>query len=152
MSRANRIASHGVNQIEGQDIIEVAAGIIMRDSGQSTQQVLITKRRDSQDQGGLWEFPGGKLENQETAEQALARELKEEVGIQIVHSELFHQITHQYPNKQVKLWFFKVLEFLGKPSGLEDQQIVWIDLCQLKYLNFPAANQHIVQLLLSSKE
>lgn len=144
MSPANRIASH--------DIIEVAAGIILRDSGQSSQQVLIAKRPDGKDQGGLWEFPGGKLENLEKPEQALVRELKEEIGIQIVHAELFREISHQYPNQQVKLWFFKVLDFLGEPTGMENQEIVWIDVRQLANLEFPAANQRLVQLLLNSEE
>jgi len=144
LSPANRIASH--------DIIEVAAGIILRDSGQSSQQVLIAKRPDGKDQGGLWEFPGGKLENLEKPEQALVRELKEEIGIQIVHAELFREISHQYPNQQVKLWFFKVLDFLGEPTGMENQEIVWIDVRQLANLEFPAANQRLVQLLLNSEE
>ncbi len=152
MSRTNGIASNGVKQIKEQEIIEVAAGIILRDSGKPSQQVLIAKRPDSKDQGGLWEFPGGKLENEETPEQALARELKEEIGIQIVHAELFQQIIHQYPNKQVELWFYKVLDFLGEPTGVENQEIVWIDVQQLSNLEFPEANLRIVQLLLNSEE
>ena len=152
MSRTNGIASNGVKQIKEQEIIEVAAGIILRDSGKPSLQVLIAKRPDSKDQGGLWEFPGGKLENEETPEQALARELKEEIGIQIVHAELFQQIIHQYPNKQVELWFYKVLDFLGEPTGVENQEIVWIDVQQLSNLEFPEANLRIVQLLLNSEE
>jgi len=150
LSLANRIAGDAVNLVDGQDIIEVAAGIILRDSNQS-QQVLLAKRPACKDQGGLWEFPGGKLENRETPGQALARELKEEIGIQIVHSELFRQINHQYPNKQVKLWFYKVLEFLGDPSGLENQQVEWFELDKLSQLEFPAANRTIIQHLVKEK-
>jgi len=129
-------------------MIEVAAGIILRSSDQSPQQVLIAKRLASKDQGDLWEFPGGKLERSESPEQALARELEEEIGIKVTDFKLFSEITHQYHNKKVKLWFYKILEFHGEPNGLEGQKIAWVNVDQLSQLDFPAANLEVIQNLM----
>ena len=129
-------------------LIEVAAGIILRNSAHSPPQVLIAKRPANKDQGSLWEFPGGKLEGQENPAQALARELEEEIGIKVTNLKLFREITHQYSDKKVKLWFFKVLDFQGEPSGMEGQQIAWVKVDQLSQLDFPAANLKVIESLM----
>ncbi len=82
--------------------IEVAAALIFRGG-----KLLITQRHAGVHLGGLWEFPGGKREPGETFEQCLAREIREELGVEIVVGGLFEEITHRYPEKSVHLKFFK---------------------------------------------
>ena len=125
-------------------IVEVAAGIIVRD-----QQVFICKRAVTQHQGDKWEFPGGKLEAGETALEALVRELKEEVGIDVINAALFQQLQFDYGDKMVKLLFYQVDEFSGEAHGAEGQLAAWVDIANLPNYVFPAANQRIVDQLLS---
>jgi 8-oxo-dGTP diphosphatase len=117
----------------------VAAGVILRD-----RQVLIARRH----QGGLWEFPGGKLEEGESVPQALTRELKEEIGITVETAEPLLQISHDYSDKQVLLDFWTVSAFSGEPEGREGQSLQWCDLDRLREREFPAANVPVVDRLL----
>lgn len=126
-------------------VVHVAAGIIVKG-----KQVFLSKRSDEQHQGGKWEFPGGKVEAQETAVVALARELKEEVNLDINGAELFHQVEFDYGDKQVRLEFFLVTDFTGQEQGLEGQQTAWVDIRALTEYNFPAANQVIVDKLIAA--
>ncbi len=120
--------------------LEVAAAVIER-----MGQILISKRAKPKHQGGKWEFPGGKLEMGETSQQALARELKEELGIVINNARPLIQILHHYPEKSVRLSVFKVTGFSGKPQGREGQPIRWVKLSQLNEFEFPTANLPIIQ-------
>lgn len=117
----------------------VAAVIRGRD-----QRVLIAKRPDHVHMGGLWEFPGGKVEQGEAPLEALKRELKEEVGLAVVSAQPLIQITHDYPDKQVYLDVWEVSEFTGVARGVEGQQIEWVHAADLAAYEFPAANQPIV--------
>ena len=126
-------------------LIRVSAGIILKGN-----YVFIAFRKDSQDQGGLWEFPGGKCEEHETPEQALIRELKEECGIHVMACELFKKISHDYGAKQVELSFFKVEKFSGEPVGCEGQKVCWVSLGELSAYQFPEANALIVAELMKS--
>src|SRR5712691_8259245 len=83
-------------------VIDVAAGLIFRDG-----KLLITQRHADAHLGGLWEFPGGKREPNETFEQCLARELVEELGIEVAVREMVESLTHEYPEKTVHLRFFR---------------------------------------------
>src|SRR5437773_2250204 len=83
-------------------VVDVAAGLIFRDG-----KLLITQRRAGAHLGGLWEFPGGKREPNETFEECLVRELREELGIEVVVGELIESVTHAYPEKTVHLSFFR---------------------------------------------
>ncbi len=82
--------------------IEVAAGLVFRGG-----KLLLTQRHPEAHLGGLWEFPGGKREPGETFEQCLARELEEELGIEVTVGELIESITHVYPERTVHLRFFR---------------------------------------------
>jgi 8-oxo-dGTP diphosphatase len=124
------------------NLVKVAAGIIINDA-----KVLIAKRSLAQDQGGLWEFPGGKIESSEHAEKALARELNEELGINVVESSHFKTLEFEYSDKRVQLHFFKVHRYNNFPFGKEGQLIQWVDIVKLKDYSFPQANQKIVELL-----
>jgi len=123
-------------------MINVAAGIILKGN-----KVLVAKRPNDKHQGGLWEFPGGKMEKDESPFQALVRELKEELGIRIKDARPLKDLNYQYSDKKVRLFFFTINSFEGQAKGLEGQQIQWVELQKLHLLEFPAANQVIVNLL-----
>ncbi|WP_163832601.1 Nudix family hydrolase [Spartinivicinus ruber] len=124
--------------------IQVAAAAIINASG----EVLIAKRPDDKHQGGKWEFPGGKVELGETIQDALIRELQEELSIQIVTANPLIQITYEYPEKIVQLDVWQVTEFSGEPVGNEGQAIQWVAKAQLVDYQFPPANRPILQALL----
>lgn len=128
-------------------VIAVVAGIIFNQEG---TQVLLALRKPGQHQGGLWEFPGGKKDSGESLEQALARELLEEIGIVPVNFVERTIIEHRYAEKQVRLHFWDVTRFTGIPRGREGQILAWFELPELAELSFPAANQAIVEALLAS--
>lgn len=125
-------------------IVEVAVGVIKRDN-----QVYISKRADDLHQGGKWEFPGGKREANESMEQALARELFEEVGIQVTEQSEFMLIEHDYGDKKVRLDVRLVEAFSGQASHQEGQVSQWVDISRLNQFTFPEANQVIIDKLLN---
>ncbi|GAA0833702.1 8-oxo-dGTP diphosphatase MutT [Marinomonas arenicola] len=125
-------------------LVRVAAGIILREG-----QVFIALRKRDQHQGGLWEFPGGKCESNETPLQALSRELLEECGIKVQYAEHFQTVAHDYGDKQVELIFYTVSQFLGEATGKEGQEVCWVAVSELADYDFPEANQIIVKALLA---
>lgn len=120
--------------------VHVAAAVIRGADG----RVLIARRAASQHQGGLWEFPGGKVEEGEAVEVALARELEEELGIHVGAARQLIQVQHDYPDKQVLLDVWEVSAFSGEPHGAEGQPLAWVSAAELLDYEFPAANQPIV--------
>ncbi|NMP32055.1 8-oxo-dGTP diphosphatase MutT [Thalassotalea sp. M1531] len=122
--------------------VHVAVGVIVKG-----KQVFLTRRHSSAHQGGKWEFPGGKVESDETVAQALARELKEEVSIDILACTPFMEISHDYGDKQVKLDIFVVDQFIGEPNSLEGNEQQWFAISAINDLDFPAANLAIVEKL-----
>ena len=93
--------------------VHVAAAVILAEDG----RILIAKRPDDKHQGGLWEFPGGKVEEGEEVRVALARELEEELGIRPTTARPLIQVRHDYPNKQILLDVWEVSAFSGEPHG-----------------------------------
>ena len=131
--------------------IHVAVGVIF--DNQKADQILIAKRPQHLHQGGLWEFPGGKVSEDETVDQALERELLEELGITVIQSQPLMQVQHNYSDKQVFLDIWTVTQFSGEARGLEGQQCQWVAIQQLlsaesKY-QFPEANKAILEKLKS---
>lgn len=131
--------------------IHVAVGVIF--DNQKADQILIAKRPQHLHQGGLWEFPGGKVSEDETVDQALERELLEELGITVIQSQPLMQVQHNYSDKQVFLDIWTVTQFSGEARGLEGQQCQWVAMQQLlsaesKY-HFPEANKAILEKLKS---
>ena len=126
-------------------LMHVAVGVIFNVRG----EVLIAERPPGKYQSGLWEFPGGKVEENETVFQALQRELFEEVGIQIITAESWLQVKYEYSDRKVLLDTWRVTEFSGEPVGKEGQSIQWIPLSRLSQFQFPAGNQEIIQKLLA---
>lgn len=122
-------------------MIHVAVGVVLdRD-----YRVLITRRAEHSHQGGLWEFPGGKVEPGETLERALARELREELGIEPVRTSPLLEVDHDYGDKRVRLDVHVVWEFAGTARGLEHQPLAWVPAGSLSQYRFPAANDPIVE-------
>ena len=125
--------------------VHVAVGLIVN----ANDQVLIARRAAHQHQGNKWEFPGGKLEQGETAQEALSRELKEELGINVLAPEYLFDIPYQYESKQVVLFIYLVKQWQGEVSGKEGQPIRWVNKEALKDYIFPDANESIISFLLS---
>ena len=125
------------------DIVHVAVAVIVNDN----DEVCISLRHKDVHQGGLWEFPGGKIEEQETVDLALAREIKEELDIEIKQSRALIKIKHQYQDKVVVLHVSKVLSYSGQVKGLEGQQVKWLAVAQLADFDFPAANLAIIKAI-----
>lgn len=121
-------------------VLQVAVGVVKNTKG----QVLISLRDESLHQGGLWEFPGGKIETNETAEQALVRELKEELAIQVTAATHLITVKHQYPDIAVQLNVFLVENYTDDAKSCEGQTFKWINPIDLKDYEFPAANQPII--------
>lgn len=126
-------------------IIHVVAAIIADQN--DSNKILIAKRPDHVHKGGLWEFPGGKVEQGEHVFEALARELEEELAIFVLQAEPFINIQYDYPEKSVLLDVWKVTEFSGNAKGNEGQAIKWVLIDQLNEYSFPEANNVIIDEL-----
>ncbi|MNV34677.1 8-oxo-dGTP diphosphatase [compost metagenome] len=94
-----------------------------------------------------WEFPGGKIESGETPEQALVRELQEEVGITALEPTLFDKLEYQFPDRHITLWFWMVERWEGEPWGKEGQPGSWLALEALDAEKFPPANEPVIARL-----
>jgi len=127
----------------GADTIVVAAGVI-RDAD---DRLLLAQRPAGKHLAGLWEFPGGKCEPGESPHQALARELEEEVGIQIAASRPLLSLTHAYPEKTVRLLIREVRHWQGQPHGREGQPLQWASLDQAGLLQMPEADRPMLKML-----
>lgn len=108
---------------------------------------FICRRATHQHQGGKWEFPGGKVEAGETVQQALKRELQEEIGIDVSAAEPLLVIEHTYSDKAVKLDVWLVTAFNGTAQSLEGLENRWVQLTGLDQLDFPEANLPIIDAL-----
>lgn len=110
-------------------------------------QVLISQRPEHVHLGGYWEFPGGKVEQNENIEEALFREIKEELSIEVLKSRPLIKVTHHYDDKSVLLDVWKVNDYSGDIKGNEGQKIDWKTLQQLGYIRLPEADLPIIQAL-----
>ena len=126
-------------------VLTVAVGILIDNGG----RVLVTRRKTGTHQGGLWEFPGGKVEPSETIGEALSRELQEELGVSVEAAEPYMVIDHDYGDKQVKLDVYRVTRWQGEARGLEGQPLAWKLPVELVGWPFPAANTPILERLLA---
>ena len=124
-------------------VVHVAVGVVLNDTG----KVLLARRPIDSHQGGLWEFPGGKLEAGESLSLALARELREELGITIGRTSPLLQVRHDYGDKIVLLDVHVVWEFAGEARGAEGQPLVWVAPAALADYRLPAANAPIVEAI-----
>lgn len=124
-------------------IVHVAVGVLLNDD----HEVLIALRPADSHQGGLWEFPGGKVEEGESVESALTREFEEELGISVQACTRLTQIKHEYADKSVMLDVLRIERSSGIPQRREGQVIEWRALSKLKAVDFPKANERIIRIL-----
>lgn len=127
---------------EPRPIIDVSAALIFHQG-----KLLITQRRADSHLGGLWEFPGGKREPNETFEECLVREIREELAIELTVGELFQDITHAYETKTVHLKFFVCAWTGGEPQTLGCAAFKWIRKGELANYPFPAADARLLEQL-----
>jgi mutator protein MutT len=130
------------SKLKIKNCVEVSAALIFRDG-----KLLITRRPAQSHLGGLWEFPGGKLEAGESFEQCLIREIREELGVEISVGELFEEISHDYPEKSVRLKFFICQLLSGEPQPLGCAGVKWVLKAELADFEFPAADARLLQKL-----
>lgn len=123
--------------------IQVAAGIIRNEFG----QIYLTRRQDGQDFAESLEFPGGKVDGEETPEEALRRELEEEIGIHVLSAFPYEHFSFDYPNKVIEFFFYLVEEWVGEPFGREGQDGFWIAQSELEEGQFPPANAELIRKL-----
>lgn len=124
-------------------VLHVVAAAI----GDGRGAYLISRRADTAHQGGKWEFPGGKVEAGESAQEALARELDEELGIRPLEYRPLIRVRHDYPDKSVLLDVWRVARFAGRPEGREGQPLAWVAVKALSKYEFPEANRPIIDAL-----
>ena len=141
MSKANS-ASTKTPKLKIKSYIEVSAALIFRNG-----KILIAQRHAKSHLGGLWEFPGGKREPDETFEQCLVREIREELGIEVEVGELFEDISHAYAEKTVRLKFFVCKLISGQPQPLDCAAFKWVEKTELADYEFPAADARLLKKL-----
>lgn len=124
--------------------VHVVAGVIRDARG----RILLARRTEGRELAGLWEFPGGKLEPGETPEQALARELREELGIEASVGRFLIDVRMPYPDKQLRLDVYLIEGYTGLPTGLEGQALAWAPLHKLADYPMPPADEPAVALLM----
>jgi 8-oxo-dGTP diphosphatase len=115
--------------------INVVCAIIERNG-----KFLAAKRSNTQSHPGFWEFPGGKIDPSETGEQAILREIKEELGIEIAIREALPSVTYTYPGKTIALHPFVCTIQSGNPKALEHEEIIWVDNTTYSNLNWLPAD------------
>ena len=112
------------------------------------RRILITQRPIGTSHAGFWEFPGGKLEVDESAISALCREVKEEVGLDVVAYEYLGEVSHTYPSYEVTLLIYHVHGYEGVATCLEAQMgMRWVDFKSLSQYTFPEANLDVIKLI-----
>ncbi|MBN3142817.1 8-oxo-dGTP diphosphatase MutT [Pectobacterium brasiliense] len=125
--------------------LSVAVGIIRN----AEQQYFIARRPDGVHMAGMWEFPGGKVEEGETPEQALIRELREETGIEASAPQPLNGKTFSTSERIITLHFFLVETWQGEPYGREGQESRWVGVEELREEEFPPANAEMIRWLKS---
>lgn len=124
-------------------ILNVVVGLIFN----AQDEVLIALRPPQVVSPGFWEFPGGKVEINESLDNALVREFREEIGIEVTQAHSFLTVEKEYPDKKLVLNIFQILAFEGEPRGCENQEIRWVPRAELAQYEFLPANQEILRFL-----
>ncbi len=123
-------------------MVEVAAALVFR-----AGKLLIAQRYPGAHLGGLWELPGGKRELDESYEQCLARELVEELGIEVEVLDLIEALTHRYPDRTVHIQFYRCRWVANEPRALGCAAFAWVSRDELANFTFPAADAKLLERL-----
>ena len=126
-------------------ILQISVGIIRNADG----EIYITQRAADSHMAHKWEFPGGKIEAGETPEEAVIRELQEEVGIAATSLHQFDKLEYQFPDRHITLWFWLVDGWEGEPWGKEGQPGRWVAQQKLVAEEFPPANAPVIEKLIA---
>ncbi len=121
----------------------IGVAVIWNDRG----EILIDRRYPGGVMGGLWEFPGGKIEVGETVEACIIREIREELDIEIKVGKPLINIDYNYSEFQVTLKVYECQHISGEPQPLESAEIRWVTLDEIDRFEFPAANTQIISAL-----
>ena len=127
---------------------EIGVAVIYNEQG----LILIDRRLAGGSFGGLWEFPGGKVEAGETVPDCIRREILEELGIPIEVREHLLTLTHTYRSFRITLHVYLCLHQIGEPQALQCQEIRWVTLEEIDQFQFPEANSHIITALKTRKK
>lgn len=122
---------------------QIGVAVISNQQG----KILIDRRKAEGEMGGLWEFPGGKIEPGETVEECIKREIKEELDIEVLVGDRLTTITHIYKTFKVTLYVHYCQHLSGKPQPIECEEIQWVTPLQMDRYQFPSANTKIINLL-----
>ena len=141
MNMSKLMQNTGPDLLQTRKLVHVAVAVIYGADG----RILLARRPEGKHQGGLWEFPGGKVESGESVRSALQRELQEEVAIQVSEFKPLIRIRHDYSDKSVLLDTWEVSGITGEARGNEGQSIQWVAPERLQEFCFPEANRPIVQ-------
>ena len=133
---------HALSLNHPRELLSIAIGIL-----RNTKHEILLGKRMKGSLMGYWEFPGGKIEPNETPEEALFREFQEELGLEIGRSKKMEPVEYQYDHYDVLLIPFKIIDYIGYPSGLEGQELIWRATDQLRELEILPANRSLVEKL-----
>ena len=129
--------------MSSKNIVDVV-GAIIKDG----DRYLVGQRAAKKAQGGLWEFMGGKIEPGETPEQALARECREELALEIENEHIIDSVVHEYPEKTIRLTLISCSPKSGSvPKVLEHQQIRWVTVPEMRGIPFAPADSELIDKL-----
>ena len=123
-------------------MIPVVAALIVRDG-----RLLIARRPEGKHMAGRWEFPGGKLEKGESPEEAIEREIREELAAEIRAGRVYQAIAYSYSEKDVLLLFYAASVVSGEPRPVEEAEIRWITLEELDEYTFAPVDAMLVERL-----
>ncbi|MDD2863615.1 MAG: Nudix family hydrolase [Methylococcales bacterium] len=123
--------------------LSIVIGIVRDEEG----KIFITRRHDTLHLGGLWEFPGGKVERGEMLGTALARELREEIGIEVISAVPLISFQHAYSDREIHFHVFDITEYTGKAQSQLGQGWIWAECHELQHYIFPAANRIILMAI-----
>ena len=110
-------------------------------------KILIDRRRREGEMGGLWEFPGGKIESNETVEECIVREIKEELSLEIAVGKCLTVVNHTYSTFEITLFVHECQYLGGQPQPLACDEICWVNPEEMNQYSFPEANQAIIDTL-----
>ena len=120
---------------------EVAVGVVADSQG----RLLIGERPQGKTYAGQWEFPGGKVEPGETVFEALVREFREELNLQVEAAHALFSCVHAYPDREVELHFWQVTDYRGEARGVEGQNLRWVHSDDLASVNFLEGNRTLLE-------